>query len=100
MTCFLNVAQAMDPQAFYDHSFRTDNARAMRMRPDGRSSFSIMPASPRPARNSSFIFGRSDSRIRPLLNQEERDRLHCWAMIVAVASSAAGTTLLLTAALR
>jgi hypothetical protein len=59
-----------------------------------------MPAPPRPARNNSFIFGRSDSRIRPLLNQEERDRLHCWAMIVALGSSVAGTTLLLTAALR
>lgn len=59
-----------------------------------------MPSPYRPARNKSFIFGRSDSRIRPLLNQEERDRLHCWAMIVAVASSAAGTTLLLTVILR
>jgi hypothetical protein len=99
MTGSLNPANAMDPQAYHDHSFQAGGSRAMRMRPDGRSSFSIMPASPRPARNSSFIFGRSDSRIRPLLNQEERDRLHCWAMIVALASSAAGTTLLLTAAL-
>jgi hypothetical protein len=99
MTGSLNAAKAMDSQAFHDRSFQVGNGRGMRMRPDGRSSFSIMPASPRPARNSSFIFGRSDSRIRPLLNQEERDRLHCWAMIVALASSAAGTTLLLTAAL-
>jgi len=65
-----------------------------------RSSFCIMPHDPRPGRNTSFIFGRSDSRIRPLLNQAERDRLHCWSMIVALASSAAGTTLLLAAFLR
>ena len=62
-----------------------------------RSSFCVMPHDPRPARNASFIFGRSDSRYRPLLNQEERDRLHIWAMIVALSTSAAGTTLLLTA---
>ncbi|MBM1171168.1 hypothetical protein [Microvirga arabica] len=62
-----------------------------------RSSFCVMPHDPRPARNTSFIFGRSDSRYRPLLNQEERDRLHIWAMIVALSTSAAGTTLLLTA---
>jgi hypothetical protein len=55
-----------------------------------RSSFSIIPHSPKPVRNASFIFGRSDSRLRPLLNQEERNRMHCWAMVVA------GTTLLLT----
>ena len=65
-----------------------------------RSSFCVMPHDPRPARNASFIFGRSDSRYRPLLNQEERDRLHIWAMIVALSTSAAGTTLLLTAVLR
>lgn len=70
------------------------------MRAMARSSFCIMPDAPRPARNTSFIFGRSDSRIRPLLNQEERDRLHLWAMIVALSSSAAGTTLLLAAVLR
>jgi hypothetical protein len=58
-----------------------------------------MPNPPKPARNHSFIFGRSESRIRPLLNQEERDRLHCWAMIVALTSSAVGTTLLLATAL-
>jgi hypothetical protein len=60
-----------------------------------RSSFCVMPHDPRPARTTTFIFGRSDSRYRPLLNQEERDRLHIWAMIVALSSSAAGTTLLL-----
>jgi hypothetical protein len=65
-----------------------------------RSSFCVMPHDPRPARNASFIFGRSDSRYRPLLNQEERDRLHIWAMIVALSSSIAGTTLLLTAIFR
>jgi hypothetical protein len=65
-----------------------------------RSSFCVMPHDPRPVRNASFIFGRSDSRYRPLLNQEERDRLHIWAMIVALSTSAAGTTLLLTAFLR
>ena len=77
------------------YSVRHQPARAM-----VRSSFCVMPHAPRSARTTTFIFGRSDSRIRPLLNQEERDRLHCWAMIVALASSAAGTTLLLTAALR
>lgn len=64
-----------------------------------RSSFCVLPHSPRPARTTSFIFGRSDSRIRPLLNQEERDRLHCWAMLIALASSTVGTTLLLTSML-
>ncbi|MGO4389400.1 hypothetical protein AB4Y85_17870 [Microvirga sp. 2YAF29] len=61
-----------------------------------RSSFSIIPHSPRPVRNASFIFGRSDARLRPLLNQKERDRMHCWAMIIALVSSVTGTTLLLT----
>ncbi len=98
MTCSLDAVETMNPQSFHDPSFRTGNARDERMRGIGRSSFCVMPASPRPARNNSFIFGRSASRIRPLLNQEERDRLHCWAMIVTVASSAVGTTLLLTAA--
>ncbi|MCC2650566.1 MAG: hypothetical protein K0R61_4626 [Microvirga sp.] len=64
-----------------------------------RSSFCVMPHDPRPARTTTFIFGRSDSRYRPLLNQEERDRLHIWAMIVALSTSAAGTTLLLAALL-
>ena len=70
------------------------------MRSVVRSSFCVMPHDPRPARNTSFIFGRSDSRYRPLLNQEERDRLHIWAMIVTLSASAVGTTLLLTAILR
>ena len=67
------------------------------MRSVTRSSFCVMPQAPRQARTTSFIFGRSDSRYRPLLNQEERDRLHIWAMIVALSSSTVGTTLLLTA---
>jgi hypothetical protein len=66
------------------------------MRQVVRSSFSIIPHSPKPVRNASFIFGRSDSRLRPLLNQEERNRMHCWAMMIALISSIAGTTLLLT----
>jgi hypothetical protein len=61
-----------------------------------RSSFSIIPHSPKPVRTASFIFGRSDSRLRPLLNQAERDRMHCWAMMIALISSVAGTTVLLT----
>lgn len=64
-----------------------------------RSGYAIMPDVPKPARNNSFIFGHSASRMRPLLNQEERDRLHCWSMVVALASSAAGTALLITAML-
>ena len=69
------------------------------VRAASRSSFCVMPHDPRPARTTTFIFGRSDSRYRPLLNQEERDRLHIWAMIVALSTSAAGTTLLLAALL-
>lgn len=87
----------MNPQISRDPAY---SARARQVRSMARSSFCVMPHDPRPARNTSFIFGRSDSRYRPLLNQEERDRLHIWAMIVALSSSAAGTTLLLTAVLR
>ena len=76
------------------------SAQPQPVRSVARSSFCVMPHDPRPVRNASFIFGRSDSRYRPLLNQEERDRLHIWAMIVALSSSAVGTTLLLTALLR
>lgn len=84
----------MNPQMSHESSYsvRTEQARPM-----ARSSFCVMPHDPRPARNASFIFGRSDSRYRPLLNQEERDRLHIWAMIVTLASSVVGTTVLLTA---
>lgn len=89
----------MSPPTSLDSSYGADETRDERMRATARSSFCVLPAKPKPARNHTFIFGRSDSRIRPLLNQEERDRLHCWAMIIALASSAAGTTLLLTAAL-
>jgi hypothetical protein len=96
----LEAVTAMNPQTSPDQTYGADALSGERMRHAVRSSFCVMPHAPRPARNNTFIFGRSDSRIRPLLNQEERDRLHCWAMIVALASSAAGTTLLLTAALR
>jgi hypothetical protein len=87
----------MGPYTSHERSFHSNDAR---VRATDRIGFGVMPSPYRPARNKSFIFGRSDSRIRPLLNQEERDRLHCWAMIVAVASSAAGTTLLLAVILR
>ncbi len=90
----------MNPQTSRHPSYDTDNSGYGQARGHVRSSFCIMPHTPHPGRNASFIFGRSDSRIRPLLNQAERDRLHCWSMIIALASSAAGTTLLLTAILR
>lgn len=89
----------MSPQTSHDQPYGAEPTRHERVRPMVRSSFCIMPDTPKPARDASFIFGRSDSRIRPLLNQEERDRLHCWAMIVSLASSAIGTALLLAAAL-
>ncbi len=86
----------MNPQISHDPSYSA-GAGHEPMRTMVRSSFCIMPHAPRPARTTTFIFGRSDSRYRPLLNQEERDRLHIWAMIVALSSSAVGTTLLLAA---
>ncbi|MDP8920487.1 MAG: hypothetical protein M3O00_16705 [Pseudomonadota bacterium] len=86
----------MNPQISHDSSYGA-GAGHEPMRTMVRSSFCIMPHAPRPARTTTFIFGRSDSRYRPLLNQEERDRLHIWAMIVALSSSAVGTTLLLAA---
>ena len=76
------------------------SVRQQPMRSMVRSSFCVMPHAPRSGRTTTFIFGRSDSRYRPLLNQEERDRLHIWAMIVALSTSAAGTTLLLASFLR
>ncbi|MBF9233346.1 hypothetical protein [Microvirga alba] len=100
MTSSFDAVTAMGPHMHSDHSFTANNAPEERARPAHKTGFRVIPSSPRPARTNSFIFGRSDSRIRPLLNQEERDRLHCWAMVVALASSAAGTTLLITAALR
>ncbi len=90
----------MHSQISHDHQSYAGFARQAQPRGTVRSSFCIMPHPPRQVRTTSFIFGRSDARFRPLLNQQERDRLHCWAMIVALASSAAGTTLLLTVALR
>ncbi|HZH51723.1 MAG TPA: hypothetical protein VEZ16_07555 [Microvirga sp.] len=95
MTSSSNAVTAMGLHISHERSSLTDRSYE-RPRSTGKSSFRVMPHPPRPARNHSFIFGRSESRIRPLLNQEERDRLHCWAMVVALASSAAGTTLLLT----
>ena len=68
------------------------------MRSAARSSFCVMPHDPRPARNTSFIFGRSDSRAK-LRHFFEVNRLHIWAMIVALSSSIVGTTLLLMAIL-
>ena len=90
----------MNLQTSHHPSYGAGDSRYVQARGHARSSFCIMPHVPRPVRNASFIFGRSDSRIRPLLNQAERDRLHCWSMIIALASSAAGTTLLLTVILR
>ena len=52
-----------------------------------------------PSRHHTFILGGSEARTRPLLNQGERDRLHCWSMVVAVASSVTGLALLLTSIL-
>ena len=89
----------MSTQTSRDQSYDAAAARQGPVRQAAKSSFCVMPETPKPPRNTSFIFGRSDSRIRPLLNQEERDRLHCWAMIVSLASSAVGTALLLAAAL-
>jgi hypothetical protein len=100
MTSSPDAVTAMGPHISDNRSYLTGPSREERYRSTGKAGFCIMPTPPRPARNHSFIFGRSESRIRPLLNQEERDRLHCWAMLVAVASSAVGTTLLLTVVLR
>jgi hypothetical protein len=90
----------MNPQSSHHPSYSAGDHRYGQSRSSVRSSFCIMPHTPRPERNASFIFGRSDSRIRPLLNQAERNRMHLWSMIIALTSSAAGTTLLLTAILR
>jgi hypothetical protein len=90
----------MTPQNSHHPSYGAGHHGYAPSRAQVRSSFCIMPHVHGPDRNTSFIFGRSDSRIRPLLNQTQRDRLHCWSMVIALASSAAGTTLLLTAMLR
>lgn len=90
----------MNPQTSHHSPYSAGDHRYGQTRAPVRSSFCIMPHTPHPERNASFIFGRSDSRIRPLLNQAERNRLHCWSMIIALASAAGGTTLLLTAVLR
>lgn len=91
------MRDAMSSPIYRPSSYSAGDVQDPPMRSVVRSSFCIMPHAPRPVRNASFIFGRSDARYRPLLNQEERDRLHIWAMIVALSSSAAGTALLLTA---
>lgn len=90
----------MNSQTSHHPSYSAGDHRYDQTRGPVRSSFCIMPHTPHPWRSASFIFGRSDSRIRPLLNQAERDRLHCWSMVIALASAAAGTTLLLTAVFR
>lgn len=95
-----DAVTAMGLQTSPDHPLRMASAGQEPNQPVGKSGLRAMPALTRPGRHHSFILGRSDARTRPLLNQEERDRLHCWSMIVALASSAAGTTLLLTAVLR
>lgn len=99
MTFTLDVVTAMRSQISrhpsFDASLRDGQGRSM-----PRSAFHGLGESPRAGRNNSFIYGLSDSRIRPLLNQEERDRLHCWSLLVALVSSAAGTTLLLAAFVR
>lgn len=95
MTCSLNAANVMNPDSSLDRSISTSGV-PVRQRPVIGPG-SIRPASA-PARHRSFILGRSDARLRSLVNQEERDRLHCWSMVVALTSSAAGLALLLTAA--
>jgi hypothetical protein len=90
----------MNSQTSRNLSYGAGDTGYGRGRSHVRSSFCIMPHAPRPERNTSFIYGRSDSRIRPLLNQAERNRMHFWAMLIALTSSAAGTTLLLAAFLR
>lgn len=97
MTCSSNAAIVMSLDSYPDRSFPASGL-AVRQREPGdlrRSRPAIAPA-----RHRSFILGRSDARLRTLVNQEERDRLHCWSMIVALTSSAAGLALLLTAALQ
>ncbi|MBZ6077832.1 hypothetical protein [Microvirga puerhi] len=93
MTCSLDAAAVMHSDSTPDRSFSTSGV-AVGQRPVLGSS-SLHSA---PARHHSFILGRSDARLRSLLNQEERDRLHCWSLIVALVSSVTGLTLLLTAA--
>jgi hypothetical protein len=89
----------MSSPSIRSSSYRADGIHRRGDAGPVKSSFCILPAASKPARVNSFIFGLSDSRIRPLLNQEERDRLHCWSMLIALLSSAAGTTLLLMAAI-
>jgi hypothetical protein len=85
----------MGPQTTSQAIFTPAPSRYERPRLAERAGFGIMPAPARPSRHNTFILGRSAARTRPLLNQEERDRLHCWSMVVAVASSMTGLGLLL-----
>lgn len=100
MTDSSDAVTAMELQTLADHPVYPASAGQESSQTIGRSALRAVPGMARPGRHHSFILGRSDARTRPLLNQEERDRLHCWSLIVALASSAAGTTLLLTAVLR
>jgi hypothetical protein len=97
MTCSSNAANVMSLDSYPDRSFPASGL-AVRQRGPGDSVRSRPAVAP--ARDRSFILGRSDARLRTLVNQEERDRLHCWSMVVALTSSAAGLALLLTAALQ
>lgn len=96
MTCSFNPVDVMGPHSSPDRSYPATHTRGQK--PVFGTAYGGRPTLT-PARHRSFILGRSDARLRSLLNQEERDRLHCWSMIVALTSSAAGLTLLLTAAL-
>ncbi|KAB0268311.1 hypothetical protein [Microvirga brassicacearum] len=96
MTHHPNAMMDMGPQTSPDPIFTPAPSRYERPRLAERAGFGIMPAPARPSRHNTFILGRSDARTRPLLNQEERDRLHCWSMIVAMGSSLTGLGLLLT----
>ena len=86
----------MGPQTSPEPIFTPAPSRYERPRLAPRAGFGIMPPPAELSRHQTFILGRSDARTRPLLNQEERDRLHCWSMIVAVGSSMTGLGLLLT----
>ncbi|WP_210495423.1 hypothetical protein [Microvirga antarctica] len=89
----------MGPQITPNPMFTPAPSRYERPRLAERAGFGIMPAPARPSRHNTFILGRSEARTRPLLNQEERDRLHCWSMVVAVVSSVTGLALLVASIL-
>jgi hypothetical protein len=95
MTHLSQPMMDMGPQTSPDPIFTPAPSRYERPRLAPRPGFGIMPPPASVSRHHTFILGRSDARTRPLLNQEERDRLHCWSMIVAVGSSVTGLGLLL-----